>query len=143
MSTDDRYLLLIEDSDEDFEAICRSFAKIEPSLGVKQCSDGDEALKWLGDRATSGKPLPDVILLDLNLPGVTGIQVLESIRSHLLLESIPVIILTTSNNRKDIGQCYSLGASGFVQKPVEIEQLTRSLTALKDFWLDTCLLPKG
>ena len=88
-------------------------------------------------------PLPGLILLDLNMPGIDGHEVLRAIKEDDDLRQIPVIILTTSGNEHDVTQSFQSGANSYVQKPVSFEELVASLKGLKEYWLDLSLLPKA
>jgi CheY-like chemotaxis protein len=86
---------------------------------------------------------PGLILLDLNMPGVDGRQVLERLKASPTLRPIPVIILTTSSDTRDIEQCYALGASTFIQKPVDFDGLAAAVRAMRDYWFGIALLPEA
>jgi CheY-like chemotaxis protein len=138
-------ILLVEDNEDDYEATIRSLKKNHFINPVRWCKSGREALDYLhnvgsyGDEA--GAPKPDLILLDLNMPGIDGRQVLGQIKSEANLKSIPVVVLTTSSDAKDVDQCYSLGASTYIQKPVSFEGLTEAIRTMKDYWFGVAILP--
>lgn len=138
-------ILLIEDSDTDYEATIRAFKRAKMSNPVKRCEDGDEALDYLFQRnqyANSEEcPRPKLILLDLNLPGVDGREVLEEIKSDQDLKNIPVIVLTTSSDPVDIQNCYDAGANSYIHKPVNLSGFFDSIQRLNDFWFEVALLP--
>jgi CheY-like chemotaxis protein len=138
-------LLLIEDSDEDFEAFRRMMRKSSLETQIYRCTNGDEALDFLnyqGDYLDMTKaPRPGIILLDLNLPGTDGREVLQKIKQDDKLKIIPVVIFTTSSNPKDIEICYHYGISGYVLKPIDINKLSRSVQIIIDYWLETVILP--
>jgi len=145
---DARHLILvIEDSDEQFEAVRRAFQRTGITNPVHRCGDGDEALDYLlrrgiyTDPATS--PRPAVVLLDLNLPGTDGRDVLDSIKSEEELKAIPVVVLTTSSSPSDVQHCYRTGAAGFIIKPVRFDAFLKTVENLKGYWLDTVALPAG
>jgi CheY-like chemotaxis protein len=112
---------------------------------VRRCCDGDEALDYLhrrgGFAAAGGAPRPAVVLLDLNLPGTDGREVLEHVKGDEGLRSIPVVVFTTSSNPGDVQASYRTGASGFIIKPIRFEELMRAVENLKGYWLDTVALP--
>ena len=83
-----------------------------------------------------------MILLDLNMPGTGGKEVLQQIKSSPELRKIPVIVLTTSNDEKDIEACYDLGANSYVQKPVDLAGFMEAIGRLKDYWFTVSILPK-
>jgi CheY-like chemotaxis protein len=139
-------ILIVEDSDIDYETTIRAFKKSNMSNPVKRCEDGEEAFDYLYQRNrysdASKSPRPDLILLDLNLPGTDGREVLEEIKKDPKLKAIPVIVLTTSSDDKDIEACYRSGANSYIQKPVDLQGFFAAIQRLKDFWFEVVLLPK-
>ena len=138
-------LLAVEDSDEDFEAFGRMLRKASIPNPIYRCSDGDEALDFLyhtGQYIDSVKaPRPGIILLDLNLPGTDGREVLEQIKQDNALKIIPVVVFTTSSNPKDIEVCYQYGVNGYILKPIDVKKLTRTLQVFIDYWFESVILP--
>lgn len=138
-------LLLIEDSDEDFEAIDRIMKKASVLNPLFRCVDGDEALDFLfhtgeyTDPETA--PRPALILLDLNLPGTDGREVLEQIKQDESLKTIPVVVLTTSSNPKDVEVCYKNYANSYIEKPVDIKKLVSAVDTFVNYWLKVVVLP--
>lgn len=138
-------LLMIEDSDEDFGAFERMLRKASISNPIYRCTDGDEALDFLRhngqyiDLALS--PRPAIILLDLNLPGTDGREVLEEIKQDHNLKIIPVVVFTTSSNPKDVEVCYRYGVNGYILKPIDIRKLMKTIQVLIDYWFETVILP--
>lgn len=139
-------ILTIEDSDEDYFAMTRAFGKSNLDNPVYRCKDGDDALSYLfrqgryADPKTS--PRPGVILLDLNLPGTDGREVLQEIKKDAILKKLPVIVLTTSDDARDIDRCYAAGANSYIQKPVDIDRFIEAIRGLKDYWLEIVILPE-
>jgi CheY-like chemotaxis protein len=140
-----RPLLIIEDSDEDFEAFKRMIKKAAVMNPLYRCADGDEALDFLyhtGDYQNSTQaPRPSLILLDLNLPGTDGRELLSQIKQDKTLKSIPIVVFTTSSNPKDVELCYFNGANGYMLKPVNVDRLRRFLQTFIDYWFEVVLLP--
>jgi CheY-like chemotaxis protein len=140
-------LLVIEDSNEDFEAFQRFLRQSSLAIPVYRCLNGDQALAFLyhTDRYTDPEsaPRPGLILLDLNLPGTDGREVLRQIKQDDALKSVPVVIFTTSNNPKDIEACYRQGVNGYMIKPMDFKLLKRSIQTLLDFWFDVAILPRN
>jgi CheY-like chemotaxis protein len=138
-------LLIVEDSDEDFFAFERVLRKLAFDLPIYRCVDGEEALNFLyhvGDYAIAAKaPRPRMILLDLNLPGTDGREVLEQIKQDETLKTIPVVVFTTSENPKDVEVCYQSGANGYVVKPIDIQKLTQTVQVVMDYWFNANTLP--
>ena len=139
-------ILIVEDSDDDYMATVRAFQKANLINPVQRCTNGDQAIDYLlqrGKFSDPGKaPRPNIILLDLNLPGTDGREVLRSIKTDPGLQKIPVIVLTTSNAELGIEQCYEAGANSYVQKPVDLVGFIQSIARLTDFWFNVSLLPK-
>ncbi|MCU0535880.1 MAG: response regulator [Hydrococcus sp. Prado102] len=140
-------LLVVEDSDEDFEALRRMMRQSAVTTPVYRCLDGDEALDFLNhtgeycDRTTA--PRPSVILLDLNLPGTDGRDVLKQIKQDSQLQIIPVVVFTTSSNPKDIEVCYQYGVSGYIIKPMDVDKLKKGIQTFINYWFKTVILPEG
>ncbi|HBP87882.1 MAG: response regulator [Nitrospira sp.] len=139
-------ILLIEDSPEDAEATLRSFQKSGLRNPIKRCENGDEALAYLfkknPDQDQPPEPPPGLILLDLNLPGTDGREVLRTVKADPKLKKIPVIVLTTSSDERDIESCYQDGANSYIVKPVEAEGLFTAVLKLKDYWFELVVFPK-
>lgn len=139
-------ILIIEDNDDDFFTTMRAFKKAELANPVRRCTNGDQALDYLfqrGEFSGNGKaPRPGIILLDLNLPGTDGRQVLRAVKAEPGLQKIPVIVLTTSRARQDIEKCYADGANSYIQKPVNLAGFVQAITRLKEYWLEVAILPK-
>lgn len=139
-------ILLIEDSPEDTEAMRRAFKRAGLANPIQHCMDGDDALDFLLQRnqyAEAGKaPRPGIILLDLNLPGTDGREVLAQIKQNESLMQIPVVVLTTSSDERDIDKCYKLGANSYVMKPVDFNGFLQAIQRLSDYWFEVVILPK-
>ena len=137
-------ILLVEDSPEDFETAERAFRRSGLKNPIIRCSDGDEALELLFRRGRfADAPRPGVVLLDLNLPGTDGREVLSEIKADPQLKHIPVIVLTTSSDDRDVQACYRAGASSYIQKPVDLEGFMRAIERLNDYWFEVVILPKA
>lgn len=139
-------VLIVEDSDEDYETVTRAFKKAGMGNPVARCCDGDEALDYLRHRGrfADGKaaPVPGMILLDLNLPGTDGYEVLEEIKRDQDMKTIPVIVLTSSSDPRDIERCYASGANSYMRKPVSFEGFVEAVQRLREFWFEIAILPK-
>ncbi len=139
-------ILLVEDSPEDFETTERAFRRSGLKNPIYRCADGDEALDYLHRRGRYSEPAtaprPGVILLDLNLPGTDGREVLSEIKNDPLLKQIPVIVLTTSKDERDIEVCYRCGANSYIQKPVDLDGFMKAIERLNDYWFEVVILPK-
>lgn len=140
---DQRPLLVVEDSDEDFTALLWAMHKLGRRPPVTRCLDGDDALDRLYGRGAYREALwPSLVLLDLNLPGTDGREVLAELKAAPALRRLPVVILSTSANPRDVAACAQAGANSYLLKPVNFEQFTAQLRLLLDFWLDVVTLPR-
>jgi two-component system response regulator len=138
-------ILLVEDSPEDFETTRRALQRSGLQNPIHLCTNGDDALDFLhrrGRHADPPPPRPGIVLLDLNLPGTDGRQVLEQIKSDAQLKQIPVIVLTTSADERDIAACYLAGANSYVQKPVDFAGFLLAIERLKGYWFEVVILPQ-
>lgn len=132
-------ILIVEDSEDDFDATKRAFSKANLMNRIDHASTGEEALSYLEEHKDL---LPGIILLDLNMPGLDGRKTLEIIKQQRELRKIPVVILTTSDDERDVTACYDLGANTYIQKPVDFDGLITAIRQLKEYWFGIALLPK-
>jgi two-component system response regulator len=132
-------ILIVEDSPDDFEATKRAFNKANLRNEITHCDSGEAALAFLRSEANEK---PGIILLDLNMPGLDGRKTLEIIKKTENLKRIPIVILTTSNDERDVQACYALGANTYIQKPVDFDGLIAAIRRLKEYWFEIALLPK-
>jgi CheY-like chemotaxis protein len=138
-------ILLVEDNLQDIEIARRAFAKGRVKNELIVVRDGQEALDYLyrqgkyKDPASS--PRPGMILLDLNLPKVGGMEVLQQIKKDEALKSIPVIVLTASPREEDVVRTYNLGVNTYIQKPVEFDNFMRVVNAVQEYWIVIASLP--
>ena len=137
-------ILLVEDSPEDYETTERAFRRSGLKNPIFRCSDGDDALDFLFRRGSyADAPRPGVVLLDLNLPGTDGREVLAQVKGDPRLRTIPVVVLTTSADERDVESCYRAGANSYIQKPVSLESFLRAIQVLKSYWFEIVLLPRS
>ena len=140
-------LLIIEDSDEDFEALERMIIKAQISNPIYRCEDGEEALDFLFHEGEyedeSLSPRPSLIVLDLNLPGTDGREVLAELKQNQDLQTIPVVIFSTSSNPKDIDACYRQGISGYIVKPMDTQRLNQLVQTFLEYWFNVVELPSS
>jgi CheY-like chemotaxis protein len=141
-------LLVIEDNDEDFEALSRIINLVSTlKLVIHRCIDGDDALDFLdrvGKYSNLGdRSYPDLIILDLNLPGTDGREILATIKQSKTLKTIPVVVFSTSSNPKDIEACYQSGANSYMLKPMNINLLKDSVRMMIDYWFKATVLPNS
>ncbi|MEB3216424.1 MAG: response regulator [Nostocales cyanobacterium 94392] len=138
-------LLVVEDSDEDFEAFRRFIQKSAISNPVYRCIDGEDALDFLYRQGNyqnfAQAPRPSIILLDLNLPGTDGREVLEQIKQDEVLKTIPIVVYTTSSNPRDIETCYRFGVNSYILKPMNITKAKAVMQSIVNYWFHTVILP--
>lgn len=135
-------VLLVEDNPGDALITKEAFEQAKAAINLTVCEDGPNALAHL-EAATghNGTLLPDLILLDLNLPGMSGLQVLERIRAHGDLVHIPVIVMTSSTAPKDVLASYRGHANSFINKPVRPQEFLDAVKSLESYWLTVVRLP--
>jgi CheY-like chemotaxis protein len=134
-------VLLVEDSDEDVEALRRALSRTGLAMKLVRHWSGDEAYAWLEQEARrSDGSLPHLILLDLNLPGTDGREVLQELKRNSTLASIPVVILTTSLDPHDVLVCYQTGAATYIAKPVNLPSLYATVETLVAYWFRAATL---
>ncbi len=137
--TADKKILLVEDNPDDEQLTLIALQKGRVKNHVDVVRDGAEALDYIFRRgeftAKQNDPLPTVVLLDLNLPKVSGIEVLRQIRENAGTKTLPVVILTSSREERDLIDGYSQGANSYIVKPVDIAQFTHAIQQLQLYWL--------
>lgn len=131
-------ILLVEDSVADVELTLEALADAKIANEVTVVRDGAEAMEYLGEQA----PPPDLVILDLNLPKMSGHEVLAAMRADDRLRSVPVAILTTSSAEADVVRTYDLGANCYLTKPVDVDQFVHVVQSIEDFWLGLVRLPR-
>jgi CheY-like chemotaxis protein len=132
------WILLAEDNPHDAELTLRALSANQAPLQVVLAGDGAEALDCLHRRGafqSQADGLPTVVLLDLKMPKVDGLEVLRQIKQDDALKNIPVVIFTSSRERSDVARAYQLGANAYVVKPLGFQEFTAVLSDLKQFWL--------
>ena len=138
-------ILLVEDNVNDVTLTLRAFKKNNLANKVFAVSDGEEALEFLfstgryADRNI--KVTPKIVLLDLKLPTVNGIEVLRKIKADERTRAIPVVVLTSSQETSDLRECYKLGVNSYIQKPVDFDQFVKVLSDAGMYWMAINKLP--
>ena len=130
---DRRPILLVEDNPMDVDLTQRAFAKRHIANPLELARDGEEALGWI-ERWEGGHPLPVVILLDLKLPRISGLEVLRRLKAHPEYSRIPVVVLTTSREDGDVAAAYALGVNSYIVKPVEFEKFIDVAAQIDLYW---------
>ncbi|UTI65263.1 response regulator [Paraconexibacter antarcticus] len=129
-------LLLVEDSAADARLVREALIENDMAVDLRVARDGHEALELLfGAGGGSASLTPDLILLDLNLPGVDGLHVLERLKADARLRQVPVVVLTTSAAARDVGAAYDLHANSYVVKPVDFFEFVDAMRSIQAFWL--------
>lgn len=138
-------LLVVEDSEEDYATLVRIIRKQGFEYPIYHCMDGDEALDFLlhtGEYSNAETtPRPKLILMDLNLPGTDGREVIQFIKNHETLKTIPVVVFSTSSNPQDIQVCYAQGVNSYMQKPVDLKIFSKNIEDFLSYWFKTAILP--
>jgi two-component system, response regulator len=133
-------ILLVEDNPLEVELTLRPLRELDPNREIAVARDGEEALDILfargAHRSRGTAPPPRLILLDLSLPKLDGLEVLRAVRTNSRTSMVPVVVLTSSDDPRELAQCYHLGANSCVQKPVHYDQLRSALLAVGRYWLD-------
>ncbi len=137
-------ILLVEDNPGDIRLTQEAMRESGLPITLHVVKDGVQAIEFLEQEgAHEGVPRPDLILLDLNLPRMNGKEVLAYVKSNPELETIPIVILTTSSNDDDIRKCYTLQANCYVLKPIDFERFIGLVRSIESFWLELAALPQA
>ncbi len=134
-------VLLVEDNPADVRLLREALAEGRVEIDVKVAGDGEQAIRVLGDAARDGSPLPDLVLLDLNLPRKNGAEVLAEVKAHPSLRRIPVIVISGSSADQDVRNAYDLHANAYLRKPRDYPGLRDLVETIECFWLEQALLP--
>jgi len=134
-------ILLVEDNPVDIDLTIRAFARHKLANPVLVARDGEEALAWI-PRWDDGETKPAVILLDLNMPRIDGLTVLKTLKTHPEHRDIPIVVLTTSKEDRDISKAYELGANSYIVKPVDFDNFMDVAQQIELYWCVYNELPK-
>ncbi len=139
MTVENLPILLVEDNPQDVELTLRAFRKRKLSNPVHVARDGEEALDYIHRRGrfAGDAPIPGVVLLDIRLPKVDGIEVLRQMRAHGAYRTVPVVMLTTSKDDTDIRRCYELGVNSYIVKPVDFDKFLGVVEQIDLYWMLT------
>lgn len=139
----EKYIIVVEDSPIDFEITSRALHKANFINDIHHYESGDEAMDFLStlECPRDSRKFPQLILLDLNIPGTDGKDILMQIKQNDKLKTIPVVILTTSDYEADIKTCYDRGANCYIKKPSKPDEFSEMISSLTSFWQGWCSLP--
>lgn len=138
---DTKTILLVEDNPDDELLTLRALRANHLGNDVQVARDGAQALEYLLGEGHEGRPLPELVLLDLKLPKIDGLEVLQRLRANARTRRLPVVVLTSSREEQDIIASYELGANSYVRKPVDFEQFLEAVRQLGLYWLVLAELP--
>ncbi len=140
-------LFVVEDNDQDFLVFERIVKENTQNIVIRRFMDGDEILDWVEETKQQNDSesyfYPALILLDLNLPGTNGREVLEVLKHDSNWHQVPIIVFTTSSKPDDIEYCYEHGANSYLIKPLEFKQLRKTVQTFLDYWLAANVLPNN
>ena len=130
-------IVLVEDSDEDAELTMRALKRQKLANNVRRLSDGQQALDYFFGTAPDGgeAELPRVVLLDLKLPMVNGLEILRRLKSENRTHDVPVVVLTSSKEDRDLGEAYRLGVNSYIVKPVEFDKFMSAVESVGLYWM--------
>lgn len=128
-------ILYVEDNEDYIEFVKRAIRKIDIPVVLESVTDGNAAVEYLDNNQSPDKR-PGLILLDINLPGITGIELIQKIRRYENMTLTPVVMFSTSDNPADVKKSYGSGANAYVIKPMGIEPLANSLKSMYNFWIN-------
>jgi CheY-like chemotaxis protein len=128
-----RPILLVEDNPVDLDLTLRAFKRRNLANPIQVARDGQEALEWI-PRWEAGEPLPLVVLLDLKLPRVSGLEVLRHLRANPVSETLPVVVLTSSDEDRDVQAAYRDHVNSYIVKPVSFDKFTEVATQIQLYW---------
>jgi DNA-binding response OmpR family regulator len=133
------YLLLVEDNIDDERLTIRGLDKCDHGLEVVVLRDGEAGLSFV-DWVDQGWPLPMLVLLDLKLPKASGFEVLRSFREHALMKEVPVVVLTSSDEKSDVELASKLGANDYMLKPIEYQGYMEAMSSICNMWLPKAVI---
>lgn len=137
------HVLLVEDNEGDIMLTLEAFEEYKMKTEISVVRNGKEALDFLFKREdfTEAKS-PDLVLLDINMPVYSGHEVLQRIKEDPMLKKIPVIMLTTSSNQRDLDIAYENHCNSYIRKPLDFADFLKAVQKIEEFWLELCVLPK-
>ncbi len=134
-------VLMVEDNSADADMIKRILRKSDPGINIEMAKDGEEALGFI-KKWEEGMPVPLVVLLDLKLPKVDGLEVLAALKKHERFRVLPVVVLTSSNELRDIQHAYEIGANSYILKAIDFDQFSQAVTMIYRYWCALNIYPE-
>lgn len=135
------HILLVDDNSLDVDLFERAVRKTAPTVKLNTARDGEEALACI-EQWDAGAPTPVVILLDLKMPKVNGLEVLRVLKSHPRFKTIPVVVLTSSSESTDIEQAYELGVNSYIMKSVDYDEFANAVALIHHYWCQLNIYPE-
>jgi two-component system, chemotaxis family, response regulator Rcp1 len=136
-------ILLVEDNPADIRLMQEAFREVKVAHRLNVVESGAAALEFLRREGShKGAPRPDLVLLDLKLPDIHGLEVLAAIKTDSSLRRIPAVVFSASTNREEVVQAYNLNANSYIAKPAELAEFIRVVHGVEEFWLTVVKLPK-
>lgn len=135
------HILLVDDNNLDVDLFERAIRKTTSNVKLDMAKDGEQALAYF-KHWEAGAQLPIVILLDLKMPKVNGLEVLRALKSHPRFKTIPVVVMTSSNETADIQEAYDLGANSYIMKSVDYDEFVRAVALIHHYWCQLNIYPE-
>ena len=137
-------VLLVEDNDNDVELTRLAFKRAKFAVNLRRAENGEECMAFLRKEGPDASaPTPDLVLLDLNMPRMGGLEVLKEVAKDEGLRQLPIVVLTSSRADADVLNSYKLRCSSYLVKPIEFEAFAEMIQAFADYWFEWALLPSG
>lgn len=136
-----QHLLLVDDNNLDIDLFQRALQKTNANIKLDTAKGGEQALEYIR-KWESGSALPVVILLDLKMPKINGLEVLHALKSHPRFKTIPVVVLTSSNEMSDIRKAYELGVNSYIMKSVDYDEFARAVAMIHHYWCQLNIHPE-
>ncbi len=136
-------ILLIEDNPGDVRLMREALREVSAPHRLSVAETGGQALDMLRGALAAEAPRPDLVLLDLNLPDMHGLEVLKQVKSDPALRRLPVVVFSSSEKREEVAEAYNLNANSYIAKPVELADFIRVVKGVEEFWLTVVKLPKN
>ena len=141
MNTSEPYILMLEDDNDDRHITQLFFAEKGHKINFEFLADANEVMRWLQQRAAVDHRLPELIILDRNIPVGNSMEALKQVKEHPVFKMIPVVMISGTPIPADVKESYRLGANSFIHKPFNSEDTAKTIGNFINYWLDTVILP--